>query len=291
MWPKSALDRTILYEIRLPRLLLGMMAGMILAVTGAVFQQLFNNQLADSFSLGLASGASFGSGAALVAGYSIIGMTLSGLFFSLLSLVVVLVMAKQLFKRDRSGIVLCGLLINFFFSSALYGLLILYPKHIQALINAMFGSLNSAEWLHITLLLPLMTVCLMILYRLALPIAIAANGDVTAKSVGIHVERLTYAALVTASVVTSALIAVTGIIGFIGLIVPQLVSRQQSFRQQMSTIALMGAVSVSWADLVGQQLFYPVQIPVSIIVSFFGFPLLLILMLRSNLKARDHRID
>lgn len=290
-WPKSALDEMILYEIRLPRFILGLFSGMILAVTGAVFQQLFNNQLADSFSLGLASGSSFGSGVAIVAGFSLVGVTLTGLFFSLLTLAVVLMIAKRLFSRERSGIVLSGLLINFFFSSALYGLLLINPKHAQALMNYMFGSLNGAEWFNVILLFPLTALCFILLYGLARPIAIAASGDVTAKSVGIHVERLTYIALITSSVLTSALIAVTGIIGFVGLIVPQLVSRQKSFRQQLPTIGLLGAAAVSWADLIGQQLFYPVQIPVSIIVSFFGLPLLLILMLRSNLEERHHRIE
>lgn len=286
-WPHNELDQTILNEIRLPRFILALLTGMILAVTGAVFQHLFNNQLADSFSLGLASGSSFGSGLAIVLGASMIGVTILGLFFSLLTLIIVLIIAKRLFSRERSGIVLSGLLINFFFSSALYGLLIMNPKHAQSLMNYMFGSLNSADWQDVILLSIISLLGFSGLYRMARPIAIASSGDVTAKSVGIHVERLIYVSLIIASILTSSLIAVTGIIGFVGLIVPQLVNKQWSLSRQLPTIALLGGAAVGGADIIGQFLFYPVQIPVSIIVSFVGLPLLLILMLRSNLEERQ----
>lgn len=285
-FPETPLEWSILTDIRLPRLLLGLMAGFILAITGAVFQMMFNNPLADSFSLGIASGASFGSALGIVLGLSLTMTALASIVSSLSTLVVVILLTYQLFHaHQKTGMVLFGMFINFFFSSALYGLVILRPDESRSLLNYLFGSVGSAEWQDIIILIPVILIGTGFLLYHARAIAIMATGETIARSLGISTTTLMYVILTVASIMTAVLISMTGIIGFVGLIVPQLYrTMNDRFTVKLLWTGVVGSLAVIMSDFLGNIILSPVQIPVSVILSFLGLPLLLVITIRTVRK-------
>lgn len=285
-FPETPLEWSILTDIRLPRLLLGLIAGFILAITGAVFQTMFNNPLADSFSLGIASGASFGSALGVVLGLSLTMTALASIVSSLSTLVVVILLTYQLFHaHQKTGMVLFGMFINFFFSSALYGLVILRPDESRSLLNYLFGSVGSAEWQDIIILIPVILIGTGFLLYHARAIAIMSTGETIARSLGISTTTLMYMILTVASIMTAVLISMTGIIGFVGLIVPQLYrTMNDRFTVKLLWTGVVGSLAVIMSDFLGNIILSPVQIPVSVILAFLGLPLLLVITIRTVRK-------
>lgn len=278
------LTPVLITDVRLPRLILAIITGITLTVSGAVFQTIFRNPLADSFSLGLASGASFGSGLMIVFGFNSVWVITSSVFMSLLTLFLIIMLTEVLFPLQRkTGMVLFGLLINFFFSSALYALVMIKPSKSIAIMNYMFGSLNNADYRVVYTVVPITIVCTMLTIYFSRETTIMASGTI-AQSVGVH-PNLMYIMLVVSSIMCAILISFTGIIGFVGLIVPQLVLRDMSLQHALPKIILLGATAVVWADFLGNTLIYPIQIPVSIVLSVIGLPLLILIIRKSyNLR-------
>lgn len=274
--PVDAFDWLIIRDIRLPRTLLGFLTGFILAATGAVFQTIFNNKLADSFTLGIAGGASLGSALAVLLGISATVMSITG---SLLTLLAVVSLTQLYFRRDqRAGMILFGMFINFFCSSALYGLVILWPGQSRQLLNYLFGSIGAAEWQNIYVLVPVTLMGIVVLLKLARPIMIGASGETIARGVGIEQQKVEYTALITASIMTAVLVSITGIIGFVGLIVPQFFKQTTT----LLTTGIVGGVAVIAADFLGNNMLTPLQIPVSVLLSLVGLPLLMTMMLKKE---------
>ncbi|ULG71764.1 FecCD family ABC transporter permease [Macrococcus brunensis] len=278
--PVDAFDWLIIRDIRLPRTILGFLTGFILAITGAVFQTIFNNKLADSFTLGIAGGASLGSALAVVIGISAAVMSVAG---SLLTLLAVVLLTQLYFRHEqRTGMILFGMFINFFCSSALYGLVILWPGQSRQLLNYLFGSIGTAEWQNIYVLIPVTLIGLAVLLKLARPIMIVASGETIARGVGVEQQKVEYTALIISSIMTAVLVSITGIIGFVGLIVPQ-------FFKQTTTLlitGIVGGIAVIAADFLGNNMLTPLQIPVSVLLSLVGLPLLMMIMLKKEWKRR-----
>lgn len=274
--PADAFDWMIVTEVRLPRTLLGLLTGFVLALTGAVFQTIFSNKLADSFTLGIAGGASLGSAIGVVLGVSAAGLSITG---SLMTLVIVIVLTQLCFRSNqRIGMVLFGMFINFFCSSALYGLVIFWPGRTRQLLNYLFGSIGTAGWQDIAILLPVTVFGTIGLLMLSRAVSIVANGETIARGVGVNDRQTTYIALTIASVMTAVLISMTGIIGFVGLIIPQLFNGIK----KLLTIGLMGGLSVIMADFLGNNMITPIQLPVSVPLSLAGLPLLLMIILKKG---------
>lgn len=281
--PSTSVEWSILLDIRLPRLILGLVSGFILALSGSVFQTVFNNPLADSFSLGLASGASFGSAVAVVLGLSFSMIAVSSIVFSLLTLVLVMVLTHQLFQRhEKTGMVLFGMFINFFFSSALYGLVLLNSDKSRSLLGYLFGSVGAVEWHDIVIVMPVLIIGTGVILSNARAVSILRAGDTTAASLGIHTTSLIYSVLTAASVMTAVTISMTGIIGFVGLIIPQLCAHMNDrFPIKLLWTGITGSLAVIFSDFLGNLLLSPVQIPVSVVLAFLGLPLLLVITIRT----------
>ncbi|GGB11881.1 iron ABC transporter permease [Macrococcus hajekii] len=279
LWPADAFDWMIIRDIRLPRTLLGLLAGFILAVTGLVFQTVFGNKLADSFTLGLAGSASLGSALGIILGISVVMVSI---MMSLLALLFIIYLTHTYFRRSqRIGMILFGLFINFFCSSALYGLVVLWPGRSRQLMNYLFGSIGTATWTDIGLLMPLTLVGTAGLFWLARAITIVASGETLARGVGINDQIIIYISLSIASVMTAVLISTTGIIGFVGLIIPQLFSGMKQFW----SVGITGSIAVMSADFLGNNLLAPIQLPVSVPLSLAGLPLLLLMMLKKEARG------
>lgn len=283
----NQLEWTIFYKLRVPRTLLALIAGMGLVMSGQIYQTILNNPLADSFTLGLASGAIFGSALAVFIGVSIWFVPLFSIFFSLLTLIVVVLITETMVKTFHvATMILSGIFIGAFFSSALYILLLLKPDKVNSMVSYMFGSVSSAEKITVEITGIVTLICILILFMMSHYIKMIQLGEDKATTLGVNVRLISWTCLLLAAIMTAVIISFTGIIGFIGMIVPQVVRRvyKVPINVQMMLNLLIGGALLLIADTVGRIIISPIQIPVGIILSIIAIPIMMYLMITEQRK-------
>lgn len=283
----NQLEWTIFYKLRVPRTLLALIAGMGLVMSGQIYQTILNNPLADSFTLGLASGATFGSALAVFLGVSIWFVPLFSIFFSLLTLIVVVMITETMVKTFHvATMILSGIFIGAFFSSALYILLLLKPDKVNSMVSYMFGSVSSAEKITVEITGIVTLICILILFMMSHYIKMIQLGEDKATTLGVNVRLISWTCLLLAAIMTAVIISFTGIIGFIGMIVPQVVRRvyKVPINVQMILNLLIGGALLLIADTVGRIIISPIQIPVGIILSIIAIPIMMYLMITEQRK-------
>ncbi|MCY1028322.1 FecCD family ABC transporter permease [Mammaliicoccus sciuri] len=283
----NQLEWTIFYKLRVPRTLLALIAGMGLVMSGQIYQTILNNPLADSFTLGLASGATFGSALAVFIGVSIWFVPLFSIFFSLLTLIVVVLITETMVKTFHvATMILSGIFIGAFFSSALYILLLLKPDKVNSMVSYMFGSVSSAEKITVEITGIVTLICIFILFMMSHYIKMIQLGEDKATTLGVNVRLISWTCLLLAAIMTAVIISFTGIIGFIGMIVPQVVRRvyKVPINVQMMLNLLIGGALLLIADTVGRIIISPIQIPVGIILSIIAIPIMMYLMITEQRK-------
>ncbi|UXV32593.1 FecCD family ABC transporter permease [Mammaliicoccus sciuri] len=283
----NQLEWTIFYKLRVPRTLLALIAGMGLVMSGQIYQTILNNPLADSFTLGLASGATFGSALAVFIGVSIWFVPLFSIFFSLLTLIVVVLITETMVKTFHvATMILSGIFIGAFFSSALYILLLLKPDKVNSMVSYMFGSVSSAEKITVEITGIVTLICILILFMMSQYIKMIQLGEDKATTLGVNVRLISWTCLLLAAIMTAVIISFTGIIGFIGMIVPQVVRRvyKVPINVQMILNLLIGGALLLIADTIGRIIMSPIQIPVGIILSIIAIPIMMYLMITEQRK-------
>lgn len=287
----NQLDWTIFYKLRVPRTLLALIAGMGLVISGQIYQTILNNPLADSFTLGLASGATFGSALAVFIGVSVWFVPLFSIFFSLLTLIVIVFITETMVKTFHvATMILSGIFIGAFFNSALYILLLLKPDKVNSMVSYMFGSVSSAEKLTVEITGGVTLICILILFGMSHFIKMIQLGDDKAITLGVNVRLISWCCLLIAAIMTAVIISFTGIIGFIGMIVPQVVRRvyKVPISIQMILNLLIGGSLLLIADTVGRVILSPIQIPVGIVLSIIAIPIMMYLMITEQRKKENH---
>ena len=283
-------NQTILLKVRLPRVLEALLTGATLTLAGQMFQTVLNNPLADSFTLGLASGATFGSGLALFLGLSFLWIPFFSIGFSLITLIIVLSLTMALSTGYPVRVlILLGLMIGALFNALLYILILIKPQKLNTVANYLFGGFASAEIendIMIAIVLALSVIGLGLLLR---PIKLLQLGELKGQSLGLNVQRMTFMVLTIASVITAIVVAYVGIIGFIGMIVPQLIRRYYwrfELGMQMVLNIIIGAIVMALADFIGSIVIHPIQIPASIIMALLGIPVLCYILLSQSKVLR-----
>ncbi|WP_323705474.1 FecCD family ABC transporter permease [Mammaliicoccus sciuri] len=290
----NQLEWTIFYKLRVPRTLLALIAGMGLVMSGQIYQTILNNPLADSFTLGLASGATFGSALAVFIGVSIWFVPLFSIFFSLLTLIVVVLITETMVKTFHvATMILSGIFIGAFFNSALYILLLLKPDKVNSMVSYMFGSVSSAEKITVEITGIVSLICILILFMMSHFIKMIQLGEDKATTLGVNVRLISWTCLLLAAIMTAVIISFTGIIGFIGMIVPQVVRRvyKVPINVQMILNLLIGGALLLIADTVGRIIISPIQIPVGIILSIIAIPIMMYLMITEQRKKRKNLLN
>lgn len=273
------LNQSILLEVRLPRVMMGIVAGIVLSISGLVFQVILRNNLADSFSLGIASGASLGSAVGMIAGMSLVMIALSGIAMSLFTLLIVILLSMMMKVSHQSvWVVLSGLFINLFCSSVLYILILFVPDKTRDIMNYLFGTLDNVTVNEMLIVMPISFIGTLLLFYYHRPLELLSLGQEHALLLGLKATRFMYILLTIASVMTAVLISYTGIIGFVGMVVPPFVRlfMKGNFMNKMCTTALLGIIVVLLGDFLGKVIVPPIQIPVSVMMSIIGLPLLVI---------------
>src|SRR5699024_818185 len=279
----EALTQSILFQVRIPRTVQALLAGIGLTLAGHMFQTLLNNPLADSFTLGLASGATFGSGVAVFLGLSFIWLPVFSVLFSIITLIIVIALTTAMSRGyPIRTLILSGIMIGALFNAFLYVLIIFNQEKMNNIVNYMFGGFSSAEYNEVIYIGIILFIGIIILFSLLSKIKILQLGQLKGQSLGLNVQLLTYGVLFIASIITAVIVAYVGIIGFIGMVIPQLVRRQnQQFNigQQMVLNMLIGGTVMVLSDWLGSVLLSPFEIPASIILAMLGIPVLFYIMI------------
>lgn len=259
------------------------LTGATLTLAGQMFQTVLNNPLADSFTLGLASGATFGSGLALFLGLSFLWIPFFSIGFSLITLVIVLGLTMALSQGYPVRVlVLIGLMIGALFNALLYILILIKPQKLNSVANYLFGGFASAEIENNIVIATVLVVAIVCLSLLIHSIKLLQLGELKGQSLGLNVQRIAFIVLTIASIITAVVVAYVGIIGFIGMIVPQLVRRYYwrfELGTQMILNTIIGATVMIMADFIGSTVIHPIQIPASIVMALLGIPVLCYILL------------
>ena len=280
--------RVILLDLRLPRALLGLMVGGGLALAGSVFQGLLRNPLAEPYILGISGGAAAGAVLVLSLGWVSAGSGVLPLAAFTGALVAILLVFGVAASADRAMdvrvLLLAGVVVGAFFAAVIAFVLSLSEARVvRSAVLWMMGDLSGATWANVRVVAAYTLPAALVLMGLARALNLMAMGEETASYLGTDVERVKRVAYCIASLVTAAGVAVVGVIGFVGLIVPHtlrlVVGSDQRYLLPLSFLA--GGVFLTLADLVARLTLSPTEIPIGVITAFTGVPLFLVLLRRS----------
>ncbi|MCL1827103.1 MAG: iron ABC transporter permease [Candidatus Cloacimonetes bacterium] len=273
----------ILLNIRLPRFLLTVLCGMTLASIGSVYQIMLNNPLAEPYILGVSSGAALGSIIGGLAGFVVL-MPLFGFLGALGTMFLVWVISHYKSKGDPYRLLFSGIIAGMFISSLISLLLYLFRQDTAKILQVLMGNtghiFDSREWFYFLLAFGFSCVCLFYLYTLSTQLNILTSGDEVASSLGVNVKKLRKKIFFVSSLLTGICVSYAGIIGFVGLIVPQLIRLVLGAEQKrvFGFSVIGGALFLLVCDFLAQHLTV-LELPVGIITSFLGCPLFVYILL------------
>jgi len=284
----SPADRTIVLHLRLPRAILALLVGGGLSLAGAVFQALLRNPLAEPYILGVSGGAAVAAVLVLALGLAAAGswvLPAAAFAGALLAVVLVFRVAAAANRGlDVRVLLLAGVVVGAFFTACIALILsISQAETIRSAFLWMLGSLAGADWRSVALAAAYTLPAALGVWALARPLNLLSIGEDTASYLGTDVERTKRIAYGIASLLTAAGVAVAGIIGFVGLIVPHGVRlvAGSDHRIVLPLSFLAGAAFLALADLAARTLLAPVEIPVGVVTALVGVPLFLVLLRRS----------
>ncbi|MCE5261987.1 MAG: iron ABC transporter permease [Deltaproteobacteria bacterium] len=284
--PLTGSERTILFSIRIPRILLSGLVGAALSCAGVVFQGLLRNPLADPYVLGVSGGAAVGAVIAIVTGLGSLPFGIAGPAFAggLLSILLVWGLSGATGERRTDCTLLAGIIVNAFFSALIMFLVsVASGEQIHSVIFWLMGDLAMAgeNDILLTALLLFAGFSVMVLHARDLNILLA--GEETALQLGVPVKRTRMLLLVSASLVTGAAVSVSGIIGFVGLMVPHIVRMLfgSDHRLLLPASLLFGGAFLMAADTVARIVLAPAELPVGVVTALCGAPYFAYLMKRS----------
>jgi iron complex transport system permease protein len=274
----------IIFGIRLPRLLLAMVAGAGLGISGASLQALFKNPLVNEYILGISSGSAFGASLSLVLLGASVPPQLSAFVFAVAAVLLVLAMARSS-DAPVVTLLLTGVIVSAFFS-ALLSLVEFFasPYALQSLFYWLMGNLALAGWDQLAISLPLMAAGIAGLVLMRWRLNILSLSEEEGRALGISVRRDKVLVVALATLITAAATSVAGIIGWIGLIVPHLVRMMTGpdNRRVVPLSAALGAAFLMMADDLARTLAVSFEVPVGIFTSLIGIPVFVFLLRRSR---------
>ncbi|MDM7933849.1 MAG: iron ABC transporter permease [Methanothrix sp.] len=293
-WPGyfqvDALTSRVVWNIRFPRIVGGMMAGFGLGICGCVMQAVLKNPLASPFTLGITSGAQFGISLAAVIGFSLMGGPFfiigNAFIFALLCSLFIIGLAA-IKGATSENLVLAGIAVNYFFS-AISQLLKYFAsdEQLRLMTNWGMGDLAAFSWANSMLLLAVFAVCVPMLISRSWDLNIMTAGDETAKSMGVNAERTRIFVMVVSSLLVATIVCFMGTIAFVGLVAPHMARMVigGDHRFLIPASGVLGALVLMSADAVGMNLIAPTIIPTGIMTSIVGVPFFMYLMMKGRRK-------
>ena len=282
----------IVTELRLPRVALGLLVGSMLALAGAAYQGVFRNPLADPHLLGVAAGAGLGVTAVIATRATTgdstanlpIGVPLAAFAGALIAVTLTWVLGAA-GGRDRTPatLILAGVAVSAFLAAAQTYLMQQHVETLRQVYSWLLGRLATAGWHDVLLILPYAVITGLIVLSRRRELDVLTVGDEEAASLGLHPQRSRYLLLVAASLGTAAAVSVSGLIGFVGIIVPHTLRLLSgaSYRSLLPLSILFGAAFLALTDVVARTVAGEAEVPIGVVTAFFGAPFF-ILVLRTN---------
>ncbi|MFI0236472.1 FecCD family ABC transporter permease [Streptomyces sp. NPDC016845] len=289
----SALDRvaeSVLWNVRLPRVVLALLVGASLGCAGALMQGVFGNPLAEPGVIGISSGAAVGAVACIALGLNFFGtwtITVCAFVSGLATVLVVYVMSRSNGRTEVVTLILTGIAVNAF-AGALIGLFLSYAD--TAAVNQItfwqLGSLAQATWPKVLAVLPCAALGLLIAPFYTRKLDLLSLGERPARHLGVDVERLRVILILVIALLTAAAVAVSGVIGFVGLVIPHLLRMLAGpgHRFLVPGSALGGAVVLVGADLAARTIAAPAELPIGVLTALTGSPFFFWLLRRTRRK-------
>lgn len=284
---------TVITEVRFPRVLVGALVGAALSICGVAMQGLFRNPLVEPGFIGVSSGSALGAVCAIFFGWSSISpWLLSGAAFigAIVSLGVILLVWKISRKNNVAMLLLLGIGINAFFS-ALMNVIIAISKNEQELRSIVYwlqGGLEARTWEHVWIIVFPIVIGAFVLTVFGRELNVMLLGEEHAKTSGINIRLTRNLILLLTALVTGSAVAVSGVIGFVGLVVPHILRLilGPDHRILLPASIIGGAIFLILADLLSRMLLEPITLQVGVVCAIIGAPLFIVLILRSNQGVR-----
>lgn len=281
-------EAVVVWQIRLPRAVLAVVVGAGLGISGAALQAVFRNPLADPALIGVSGGASVGAALAIVTGFTALGaasLPLAASAAGLAAALAVYALARRGGRTEITTLVLTGIAVGAIATAAV-GLMtyVASPEEMQDIVFWTLGSLGGASWELVRTALPFILVGLVVIPLLARPLDLLALGEREAGHLGVATERVRLTLIVVCALTAGAAVAVAGVIGFVGLIVPHVVrlAAGPANRVVLPASALGGAALLLLADLGARTAASPAELPLGVLTAALGGPFFLWLVHRSR---------
>ncbi|WP_282804434.1 FecCD family ABC transporter permease [Clostridium tetani] len=288
----SQTHKLIIFNIRLPRIILSALIGAGLSVVGCVFQAIFKNPMADPYILGISSGSALGASIAIVIGISnlqlsIAGTTLFAFIGAISTTILVYFIAKTGTKLPTNTLLLAGVSVSFLFSSINSLIMIFNRDRVEQIVFWTMGSMSSATWKQVSSLFLFVIIGFILIMIYSRDLNLMLMGDETASSLGTEVDFVKKFLLIVSSIIIAACVSVSGVIGFVGLIIPHItriiVGPNHKLLLPFSTLG--GAIFMIICDTLSRILAPPAEIPVGAITALFGAPYFIYLLIKNKKKV------
>jgi iron complex transport system permease protein len=284
----KSITQTIILDLRLPRIVLAIVAGAGLAASGAVMQGVLRNPLVSSYILGISSAAGFGAAMALVFNFGVLAQfsdyitVVNAFFFSFLAMLLVLGIARVRGISSET-VILAGVAVGFLFSALLSLIQFLAPEHeaVRAVVFWLLGSFQKASWENVLITIPIVVVTTLLMMKQSWDLNVMSLGTEVATSLGVNSKRVMLSSMILGTLSTAAIISFTGVIGFIALISPHLARMMigSDHRFLLPCCTVIGSCLLLASDTVARTVLPPVEFPVGIITSMLGVPFFIYLLI------------
>ena len=285
----SSRQESILFQIRLPRLVLGTLVGGSLGMAGAAYQGVFRNPLADPYLLGVSAGAGFGAvlaiGFGLDLGWGPFGAVPAAAFLGAMLAVSASAAIARSSGSAPATLLLGGIAMAALFAAAqTYALQQLSETRAREVLSWLFGQLNTSGWGQIQILGPYVLVCGLFLMTHRRHLDVLRVGDEEARALGLNPSQVRFGIIFSASLLTAAAVSVSGLIAFVGLVVPHIVRMLvgHSYRVIVPLSALAGAAFLALVDVGARTIVAPSELPIGVITSFVGAPFFVFVLWRGD---------
>lgn len=284
----SSNEDLIISQIRIPRAIVGFFVGSNLALAGLIIQSITQNRLTSSQILGVNSGVTFITVLALVylPFINYLGRIGLGVGAALVVVLSVIKLSKNSSKISVANLPLSGLVIGVFLSSLTQSILLLNEEASETMIFYTIGSFIKANWESVRILIPISIVCIIMLLILSKILKIIELGNDMALSLGVNTSKYIFIFVVIVSLLAGVSVSIAGPIGFVGIIVPNLVKRfiSNDYRFLIIMTSLLGGILASVSDLISKFITYPYETPVGLVISFIGVPIFLYVAMSEKRK-------
>jgi iron complex transport system permease protein len=280
----------VVWQLRLPRIVLGGLVGAMLALAGASYQGVFQNPLADPYLLGVASGAGLGATVAIVeiphlASWAFDPVPVAAFAGALVAVAATFALGRGAGRtRSAASLILAGVAVAAFFTSLQTFLQQRNTPVLAEVYAWILGGLSTAGWGQVELVVPYIAVAALVLLLCRRLLDVMAVGDEEAQSLGVRAPRVRLAVIVAATLGTAAAVSVSGLIGFVGIIVPHTIRllAGPSYRRILPLSVLFGAGFLILADLLARTVLSPGEVPLGVVTAFLGAPFFLVVLRQSR---------